>query len=367
MHELKKILMATDFDDSSDSIVATALFLARAFDSTVLLLHVIPEALSDALTEELGAESVTPLLREMQLQIEDGGGTVEDAVVLKGKASYRICQYAEQNNANLIVIGASHGSKADARLGVTAARVLRNSAKPVWLVEQATARPPTSILCPVDLSPASRRALQNAVLLARQFEARLTVINVREAMPSVYARMMRPDDRSPVRELRKLKSSLKAFLEEHDTAGIEVGTQIREGSPHAEILAAAAESECDLIVMGAEGTSDQPRALVGSITQKVTRAMPCSILTVNDEDVLATRLNATIDSIELHMADAQSLLRVGNPLEALAEYERLVLDEPTYAPAWEGMATAYEALGDLNKADRCRESAARVRDTIWRT
>lgn len=367
MHELKKMLVATDLEDSPDSILATALFLARAFDSTILLLHVIPEVLSGALIEEAGAESVTALLHELQLQIEAAGGHVEGAVVLNGKASYRICQCAEQNNADLIVMGASHGSKADARLGVTAARVLRNSVKPVWLVEQEKAVPPTSILCAMDLSPASRRALQNAVRLAKQFRARLTVLSVREAMPSVYARMMRPDDLNPMREVRRLKSSVNALLQEYDVRGVEVDAQVREGSPHAEILSVVAEAECDLLIMGAEGMSNQPRALVGSVTQKVTRAMPCSILIVNDEDVLATRLKATIDSIELHMRDAQSLLRVGNPLEALVEYERLVLDEPTYAPAWEGMAEAYKSLGDLNKADRCRESAARVRTTIWRT
>jgi universal stress protein E len=367
MHELKKILVATDFDESSDSIAATALCLARAFDSRILLLHVIPETLSHVLTEEFGAESVTPLLHELKLQIEASGGQVEGAVVLKGKASYNICQYAEQHGANLIVIGASHGSKADARLGVTAARVLRNSARPVWLVAQTKVAPPTSILCPVDMSPASRRGLQNALRLAKQFQARLTVLSVREAMPAVYARMMRPDDLTPLREVKRLRSSLNALLQEYDVRGIEVDAQVREGSPHAEILSAVTELACDLIVMGAEGMSNQPRALVGSVTQKVTRAMPCSILIVNDEDVLATRLNTTIDSIELHMAEAESLLQAGNPLEALAEYERLVLDEPTYAPAWEGMAEAYKSLGDLNKADRCTESAELVRTTIWRT
>lgn len=367
MHELRKILVATDLEGSPDPIVATALFLTRAFDSRVSLLHVFPEALSGALAEEFGTGSVAQLLDELKIRIQAGGAEVEDAEVLHGKASYRICQYAEQHKANLIVIGASHGGKADTRLGVTAARVLRNSAKPVWLVGQSQIAPPTSILCPVDMSPASRRALQNAVRLAKQFGARLTVLSVREAMPAVYARMMRPDDLTPVQEVKRLTSSLNALLKDYDVSGVAVSAQVREGSPDAEILSAVTELACDLIVMGVEGMSNQPRTLVGSITQKVTRAMPCSILIVNDEDVLAARLNATIDSIELHMADAESLLRAGNPLEALVEYERLVMDEPTYAPAWEGMAVAYEALGDLNKADRCRESAARVRTTIWRT
>ena len=290
---------------------------------------------------------------------------MDEVALLNGKASYRICQYAEQKSANLIVIGASRGRKTDARLGVTGGRVLRNSVKPVWLVAQRESRAPTSILCPVDPSPAARSALQNAIRLARQFDARLTVLRVSEAMPEVYARMMRPDDRSPSHWKKRLRTELSALVREFDMAGVEVHEQVREGSPHAEILSAVAELECDLIVMGTEGMSNQPRTLVGSVTKKVTREMPCSVVTVNDEDVLAARLSNALDDIQEHMREGESLLRSGYPVEALAEYEQCLLDEPTYAPAWEGMATAYESLGDLNKADRCREAAELIRGTIW--
>jgi nucleotide-binding universal stress UspA family protein len=308
---------------------------------------------------------VAELLKELQAGIETAGGPVEDVAVLTGKASYRICQYAEQKNANLIVVGASKGRKQDVRLGVTAGRVLRNSAKPVWLVARPEAASPTSILCPVDGSPAARRALGNAIRLAKQFKARLTLLSVREAMPEVYARMMRPDDRFPSREVKKLRHSLSALARECGADGVDWDVHVREGTPHAEILSAVAEFDCDLVVMGVEGMSNQPRALVGSVTEKVARSMPCSVVVVNEEDVLATRLTSAIDSIRGHMQEGGSLLQAGHPLESLAEYEQCLLEEPTYAPAWEGMAAAYESLGDLNKADRCRESAQRIRGTIW--
>jgi tetratricopeptide (TPR) repeat protein len=184
-------------------------------------------------------------------------------------------------------------------------------------------------------------------------------------MPEVYARMMRPDDLLPAREVEQMRSWLEAMVGEYDVADIKINTQVREGVAHAEILSAVAELSCDLIVMGAEGMSNPPRALIGSVTQKVARTMPCAILVVTEEDVLAARLRAAIDSISAHMQEGASLLQAGIPLESLAEYEQCLLEEPTYGPAWEGLAAAYESLGDLNKAERCKEWAERIRQTIW--
>jgi tetratricopeptide (TPR) repeat protein len=184
-------------------------------------------------------------------------------------------------------------------------------------------------------------------------------------MPQVYARMMRPDDPAPEREVKELRAFLRALLEELDVGSVKVDTQVREGVAHAEILTVAKEIKCDLIVMGAEGMSNPPRALLGSVTQKVARSMPCSILIVTEEDVLLNRARTAVDSIRARMQEGESLLGTGNPLEALAEYEQCLLQEPTYMPAWDGMALAYEALGDLNKAERCREMAQEIRNNIW--
>jgi nucleotide-binding universal stress UspA family protein len=365
MQELKRILLATDLEGATEATVSTAAFLARSFDSRILLLHVVPDVLPDTLGDEEGAASVAGLLDDLKARIEAEGVHVENAAVLAGKASYLICRQAEQKNVNLIVLGASQGRKTDVRLGVTAGRVLRNSVTPVWLAAGENSNPPTSILCAVDGSMASRRALDNAVRLAREFAARLTVLRVREAMPEMYARMMRPDDPTPAREVKEMRALLRAMLKDYDVGDIKVDTQVKEGVAHSQILAAVAEMKCDLIVMGAEGMSNPPRALIGSVTQKVARAMPCSILILTEEDVLATRAQAAIDSIQGRMQEAASLLEAGNPLEALAEYEQCLLAEPTYTPAWDGMALAYQALGDLNKSERCRQMAREIRSSIW--
>ncbi len=70
MHELKKILLATDLDGNSDAIVSTAAMLSQAFDSRILLLHVMPDVLPDTLTDEDGPDPVAALLDELKVRIE---------------------------------------------------------------------------------------------------------------------------------------------------------------------------------------------------------------------------------------------------------------------------------------------------------
>ena len=85
---------------------------------------------------------------------------------------------------------------------------------------------------------------------------------------------------------------------------------------------------------------------------------------MNDDDLLLNRLNASMGKILEHMREGKSLLEDGFAEASLGEYEQCLLDEPTYAHAWDEMAEVYEKLGDLNKADRCRESAHRIREKL---
>lgn len=358
---IDNILVAVDLESGTESVLETATMLARSFNSKLMLMHVVPEVLPDTWTDDLDQEQLTKHLDEMKGGIEQQGVTVSAVELLHGKASYRICQYAEQKGADLIVLAGSRRRKSGARLGVTGDRVLRNSSKPVWLVQRSDGAAPSNILCAVDQSLAAGKALQYAMGLAGKFEARLTVLRVNEAMPSIYAQLTHSEDPSVSHRTKGIRSELRALVGELVEAGVDAHIEVREGIPHVEILATAADLECDLIVMGTEGMSNQPRTLVGSVTKKVTRAMPCSIVTVNDEDLLLVRLSRTIENIKEHMQEGEIQVGLGNPAEALPEYEQCLLDEPTFGPAWEGLAKAYEAMGDLNKADRCSRAADQIR------
>lgn len=64
--------------------------------------------------------------------------------------------------------------------------------------------------------------------------------------------------------------------ERADDLGRHLQTQLRTGSPHTEILAAAAETEIDHIVMGSHGESPITRPFLGRVSEAVVRRAPVS-------------------------------------------------------------------------------------------
>ena len=91
----------------------------------------------------------------------------------------QILRHADRHDANVIIMGAGEKSDDDPfRLGITAEKVLRKASKPVWMVKPDAVMQITNILCPVDCSEPSTRALANAIRLARSFQAELTVLHV---------------------------------------------------------------------------------------------------------------------------------------------------------------------------------------------
>jgi nucleotide-binding universal stress UspA family protein len=61
---------------------------------------------------------------------------------------------------------------------------------------------------------------------------------------------------------------------------VNVHTEMVTGDPVTEILQAAREHGCDLIVMSTHGRTGLARLLMGSVAEQVLRRAPCPVLTV---------------------------------------------------------------------------------------
>ncbi len=64
--------------------------------------------------------------------------------------------------------------------------------------------------------------------------------------------------------------------------------EVRSGVPHEEIVAAAEKHQANLIVMGSTGRTGLLRLLMGGVTRRVIQHLPCSLLTVKQEDLCWT-------------------------------------------------------------------------------
>jgi nucleotide-binding universal stress UspA family protein len=141
------------------------------------------------------------------------------------------------------------------------------------------------ILCPIDFSDASRRALDHAVAIAKWYGSDITLLHVSALAPvapiAPYPGSMPPELIGLTQvDKDRLFSDLEAFAEREKAAGVRVTPALREGSAASEILEAAERLPADLLVMGTHGRTGFDRWLLGSVTEKVLRKARCPVLSV---------------------------------------------------------------------------------------
>lgn len=129
----------------------------------------------------------------------------------------------------------------------------------------------SNILVPVDLSDEStwHRPIEAAVGLARQAGATLHVLSVVPPVDSPLVLGMLPRDHEK-RMYETARQELSAFVDEHVPDDLDARPQIAMGRVHQEVIRAAAELDCDLIVMG-RGGEQRGGHLLGSNTDRVVR------------------------------------------------------------------------------------------------
>jgi nucleotide-binding universal stress UspA family protein len=146
--------------------------------------------------------------------------------------------------------------------------------------------PVRKILCPVDFSEPSERALAQAVALARLNGAELILLTVVQPVPTSI-----PGEGTLLNELRPMPFIMTELAQEHldklrdkycgEISG-RTAVEVAAGVPFVEIVRAARDAEADLIVMGSHGRTGLEHLLIGSVAERVVRKAPCSVLVVRD-------------------------------------------------------------------------------------
>jgi nucleotide-binding universal stress UspA family protein len=147
------------------------------------------------------------------------------------------------------------------------------------------------ILCPTDFSEASAHAVDQAVVIAGWYKARITALHVLStsfsAMPGSAASSA--GESVAKTELERLRTQTAAFFAAARTgAGLDILIEV--GQPASRILERAARLPADLIVIGTHGTSGFEHLVLGSVTEKVLRKAACPVLTVPPRAQATSRL-----------------------------------------------------------------------------
>ena len=141
------------------------------------------------------------------------------------------------------------------------------------------------ILCPVDFSDFSRRALDYAVAVARWYAARITALYVHPiGIPSAAMAPGAPMVIEPVVlsavDRGLLLKELHAFVDAERAAGVGIDVELTEGNVWREVAARADAGPADLLVLGTHGRTGFERLVLGSVTEKLLRKVRCPVLTV---------------------------------------------------------------------------------------
>ena len=136
-----------------------------------------------------------------------------------------------------------------------------------------------NILVAVDGSKESKLALADAIDLALDSNAKLTVAHVQNPAPG-FARAT-PVGAATVAELPAYHSKVLRTMVELVPKELPVTTLLLEGNPAHEIVKAAKQYGHDLIVIGSRGRGRATAALLGSVSHEVLHEAHIPVLVVH--------------------------------------------------------------------------------------
>lgn len=139
----------------------------------------------------------------------------------------------------------------------------------------------TNILLASDGSECSLRAAAVGVALAKQFTARVTLINVFAPFPSIdpYTETVVAGlDKQRVMDQQEYAISGAGCILAAKNASYQSRREV--GHPADEIVRVAEEEGCDLIVIGGRGQSAVSSFLLGSVCDRVAHHAHCPVLIV---------------------------------------------------------------------------------------
>lgn len=143
-----------------------------------------------------------------------------------------------------------------------------------------------NILVATDFSIAANLAVEAAAVMARQNDAKVTIVHVFEATPfaplvedpDTGKTMVEPVARDKIhRQLREIRDTKMDGVRSVKTALV-VSANAAEG-----IIHYAEREDCDLIVLSTHGRSGLTQLLIGSVAEKVVRHAPCPVLTLRSK------------------------------------------------------------------------------------
>jgi nucleotide-binding universal stress UspA family protein len=284
------ILSGIDLGPDTESVLSYAACFSAGTRASIKLLYVIdylltpPSYLYAYIEEEKRREEAEMSGWKTRLQRE--GIEAEYAIVL-GRLHESFEKVIGETSPDLLVLG----HKSHLIRPSSSERLIRSLKIPMVVVRGRAAEGAAigsveikKILCPVDFSDNSLRAVSAAMRCAGIFGADLRLVHI---IPSyllkekwgVWKEMGNADREKLDASIQaEAESKLEALCRE---CGIAVEGEVLQGNPSEVIAALALAGEYDLVAVGGRGLSYIQSVLIGSTTEALLKSSPCPVLIVH--------------------------------------------------------------------------------------
>lgn len=225
------------------------------------------------------------------------------------------------------------------------------------------------ILVPLDGSSFGEHALPYAMSIARRAGAQIELIHVHdpseERESSEYSQGDRQEGEIRTREY--LESVAKTI---HTLSGVACEVTLREGKIAASILAHAAVSNTDMVVLTTHGLGPLSRFWLGSVADAIIRSaeIPVLVIRPDEEDpdlsneVRLHRVLIPLDGSVLAEQILQPAMAIGSLMEA--QYQLLRVVRPARELGPDALVSPAVHVPDEEAVSRARAYLVRVRNRI---
>ncbi len=218
--QIRKILIPFDFSETAELAIEHAVFMAKLHKADIILLHIIESySFASAITSAFGKSqsefedkmesSAKEKLQQLTEKLHHDSGMKVTHITEKGKIYKKIVSIAEENQADIIIMG-THGVSGfqDFLVGSNTYRVVISAPCPVISVQAHSRKIGfKDIVLPIDNSHSSRQKVKYAVEIAKHYNS---IIHI--------AGMMTMNDIDLQRRFEVKVHQVQAYLEEHEVA-----------------------------------------------------------------------------------------------------------------------------------------------------
>lgn len=265
------LIVPIDFEEQSMISLEQAGNLANTLKAEVILLHVMNESGSSSSAKQYHEE----LKLEIQDKLEVYAKNLNAEYGLKvsyeirfGKPYQEICDFSQEKNADMIVMGSNRYSGLKRFIGSNSLRVVRQSTIPVITIKGKSHKKGCErILLPLDLTKETREKVARALEFARVYGSEIHIVSVQES------------DSFEKSALTRQMAQVKNYLQDH---GIKVIDKflIKSGSVAQTILKYGMENDIDLLMIMTQQEQNITDLFIGSQAQEIINNSEIPVLSV---------------------------------------------------------------------------------------